>query len=81
MGSWGRVECTIHSISAKTSENGIKCAKPKGQLISKGLFGILNSSKKQTKKIDLTTMIPQGDLFLFVFWEILKTPKRYLEIN
>ena len=29
----------------------------KGQLISKGLFGILNSSKEQTKKIDLTTMI------------------------
>ena len=29
----------------------------KGQLISKGLFGILNSSKKRTKKFDLT--IPQ----------------------
>ena len=30
----------------------------KGHLISKGLFDILNSSNKQTKKIDLTTMIP-----------------------
>ena len=42
----------------------------KGQLISKGLFGILNSSKKRTKK---TTMIPQ---VVFVhFLEELKTPK------
>ena len=52
-----------------------------GQLISKGLFGILNSPKKRTKKIDFTTMIPQVDLFLFVFWEKLKTPKRHFEIN
>ena len=29
----------------------------KGELISKELFGILNSSKKWTKKFDLTTMI------------------------
>ena len=42
----------------------------KGQLISKGLFGILNSSKKQTKTFDFTTMI---DLFKFVFWKNLKT--------
>ena len=53
----------------------------KGQLISKGLFGILNSSKKLTKKFDLTTMIPQVDLFSFVFWKNLKTPKRHFEIN
>ena len=32
---------------------------PKGQLISKGLFFILNSPKKRTKKFDFTTMIPQ----------------------
>ena len=44
---------------------------PKGQLISKGLFGILNSSKKRTKKFDLTTMILQLELFSFVFWKIL----------
>ena len=54
---------------------------PKGQLISKGRFGILNSPKKRTKKFDFTTMIPQVDLFSFVFWEKLKTPKRHLEIN
>ena len=29
----------------------------KGQLISKGPFGILNSSKKQIKRLDLTTII------------------------
>ena len=53
----------------------------KGQLISKGLLGILNSPKKQTKKFDFTTIIPQVDLFSFVFWEKLKTPKRHFEIN
>ena len=53
----------------------------KGQLISKGLFGILNSPKKRTKKFDFTTMIPQVDLFSFVFWEKLKTPKRHFKIN
>ena len=38
-----------------------------GQLISKGLFGILNSYKKRKKKFDLTTMILQVDLFSFIF--------------
>ena len=41
----------------------------KGQLISKGLFGILNTPKKQTKKFDCTTIIPLVNLFSFVFWE------------
>ena len=58
-----------------------KVASTKGQLISKGRFGILNSPKKRTKKFDFTTMIPQVDLFSFVFWEKLKTPKRHFEIN
>ena len=31
----------------------------KGQLISKGLFAMLNSSKKTNKKLDFTTVIPQ----------------------
>ena len=53
----------------------------KGQLISKGLFGILNSPKKRTKKLDFTSMIPQVDLFSFVFWEKLKTQKRHFEIK
>ena len=53
----------------------------KDPLISKGLFGFLNSSKKRTEKFDLTTMIPQVDLFSFVFWKNLKAPKRHFEIN
>ena len=46
-----------------------------GQLISKGLFDILNSSKKRRKKFNFTAMIPQVDLFLFIFLKKLKTPK------
>ena len=41
----------------------------KGQLISKRLYGIFNSPKKRTKKFDFTTMVPQVELFSFVFWE------------
>ena len=53
----------------------------KGQLISKGLFGILNSPKKRTKKYDYTIMIPQVDFFSIVFWGKLKAPKRPFEIS
>ena len=56
--------------------NGIK-----GQLISKGLFGMLNSSKNITKKMDPTTMKPQIELFSFVFLEELKTQRIPFEIN
>ena len=49
----------------------------KGQLISKGLFGILNSSKKLMKKFNLTTMIPQIDLISFIIWRL----KRHFEIS
>ena len=48
----------------------------KGQLISKELFGILNSSTKRTKQFDLTTMIPQVDLFSFVFLEEFEDIKK-----
>jgi hypothetical protein len=41
----------------------------KGQLISKCIFGILNSPKKRRKKLNFTTMVPQVKLFLFVFLE------------
>ena len=41
----------------------------KGQLISKCLFGIFNSPKERTIKFDFTTMIPQVELFSFVFWK------------
>ena len=37
--------------------------------------------KNEQKKIDFTTMIPQVDLFSFVFWRKLKTSKRHFEIN
>ena len=59
----------------------IKWSNTKGHLISKGLFGILNSPKKQTKKFDFTTIIPQVNLFSFIFWEKLKTPKRHFKVN
>ena len=32
-------------------------------------------------KFDFSTMIPQVDLFSFIFWEKLKTPKQHFEIN
>ena len=38
-------------------------------------------SQKTNEKFDFTTMIPQVDLFSFVFWEKLKTPKRHFKIN
>ena len=41
----------------------------KGQLISKCLFGIFNSPKKWTKKFNLSTILPQVELFSFVFWK------------
>ena len=41
----------------------------KGQLISKCIFGIFKSPKKHMIKFDFTTMVPQVELFLFIFWE------------
>ena len=52
----------------------------KGQIISKGFLMSSISSKKQTKEFDYTTMIPQIDLFSFVFWRKSKTPKNDFEI-
>ena len=48
---------------------------PKGQLISKGVLMSLISSKKRMKEFDFTTMIPQIDLFSFVFCRTSKTSK------
>ena len=47
----------------------------KGQLVSKGLVGILNSSKKRTKKFDLQCYDISGRLVFVRFLEELKTPK------
>ena len=46
----------------------------KGQLISKGLFGILNSPKKQPKKFDFTSMIL---VFVRFLGEIEDTKKTF----
>ena len=53
----------------------------KGQTKSKQVFQADVSSKKQTNKFYFTTMKPPGDLFWFIFWRKLKTPKKHFEIN
>ena len=40
-----------------------------------------DTSKKRTNEFDSAAMIPQVDLFLFVFWKKSKTPKKHFEIN
>ena len=39
-----------------------------------------SQATKFSIKFDFTTIIPQVDLFSFVFWEKLKTPKQHFEI-
>ena len=52
----------------------LKVVYSKGQLISKGLFGVLNSSKKRTKKIRLNYYDTSGRLvFLEEFEDTKKT--------
>ena len=53
----------------------------KGQLISKGLFVILNSSKKRTKKIRLNYCDTSGRTVFVRILEELKAPKRHFEIK
>ena len=53
----------------------------KGQVISKGFLMSLISSKKRTKKFDFTSMIPQVDLFSFVFWRKSKAQKTILKLS
>ena len=55
----------------KLVELGRVC--PQGQNFS--------SSKKRTNEFYFTTIKLQVDLFSFVFWKKLKTPKRQFEIN
>ena len=52
----------------------------KGQTKSKWVFQADVSSKKQTNKFYFTTMKPQVDLFSFVFWRKLKTPRKHFQI-
>ena len=53
----------------------------KGQLISKCLLGVFNTPEKLKKKFDFTTMVPQVDLFSFVFWRKSKTPKTISKLS
>ena len=48
----------------------------KGQLISEGLFGILNSSKKRTKKFDLIMYYTSGRLVFIRFLEEFEDTKK-----
>ena len=62
----------------------LKVVYSKGQLNSKGLFGMYPQFFQKTNEKNstyLATMIPQVDLFSFIFWKNLKTPKRNFEIN
>ena len=59
----------------------IICVRAKGQTTSKLFFQTDVSSKKWMKEFFFTTMKPQVDLFSFVFWRKLKTPKRHFEIT
>ena len=70
--------CRIHRSS---NDPFFKLQGAKGQTKSKWFFQADVSSKKQTNEFDFTTMIPQVDLFSFVFWKKLKPPKRHFEIN
>ncbi len=47
----------------------------KGRTKLKWFFQAKVSSNKWTNEFNFTTKIPQVDLFSFVFWEKLKTPK------
>ena len=53
----------------------------KGRHIQNDFFQADVSSKKLTNEFDFTTMIPQVNLFSFVFWKKLKTLKIHFEIN
>ena len=64
-----------------TVAENLRAVALKGQLISKWFLGSSISSKKRTNKFDFTTMIPQVDLFSFVFWRKSMTPKKHFEIN
>ena len=52
----------------------------KGQLISKEVLMSSIFSKKRSKVFELTTMIPQIDLFSLVFWRKSGTTKNHFEI-
>ena len=74
------VACTPYPGNFKVSISCSPDLTTKGQLISKGFFDILHSSKKKPKKFDPTTIIPQVNCFRSFFGRIEDT-KRHFEIN
>ena len=82
---WWVLGCTPQILKRNTMCHLLHMKKRKkhgtsDQLISKGFLMSSISSKKRTKEFDFTTMIPQVDLFSFVFWRKSKTPKNHFEI-
>jgi hypothetical protein len=68
-------------VTSETRTQVHNLATFKGQLISKGLVGILSSSNKRTKKFNLEYYDTSGRLVFVRFLEELKTPKSPFEIN
>ena len=68
-------------MHSRTGQLHCKVASNKGQTKLKWFFQADVSSEKRTNEFNFTTMTPQVDLFSFVFWKKLKTPKRYFEIK
>ena len=64
-----------------TKSKYFKAKDAKGQLILKPFFGYLQFFQRTNKKIDLTTMAPQVELFSFVFWKKVKTPKNISKLT
>ena len=69
------------TLKAITLLERSRLLKAKGQLISEGLFGILNSSKKTNEEIRLNYYDTSGRHIFICFWKNLKTPKSRFEIN
>jgi hypothetical protein len=63
LGQKSEIFLLLKNFILKLSDHKSPMVTPKGQLILKELFGILNSPKKRMKKFNFTTMIPQVDLF------------------
>ena len=57
------------SMYVLTKKSHLLVENGKGQLILKCLFGIFNTPKNLMKEFDFTTMVPQVELFPFIFWE------------
>ena len=77
--NWVVQNCKLQNFKQLTSF--IDVTFPKGQLISKGLFSVFNSSKKWTKKFCPNILGQKLKFSSSFFLEELKTPKRHFEIS